>query len=160
LRWWDYWLKGRDTGIMQEPMLRAFMGEDIPAKAFCDACPGRWVAENKWPGERIEARIFILEHGIVESSSDKYVIQHRSPQTLGLSGGEWCPYGTGGDGPEFPGDQQFDDGASITFDGAPLQERLELLGAPGVKLTLAVDKPHALDRGRRQFLPGGGSGRL
>ena len=128
---------------MQEPMLRAFMGEDIPAKAIYDACPGRWVAENKWPGERIEARSFILEHGIVESSSNKHVIEHKSPQTLGLSGGEWCPYGTGGDGPEFPGDQQFDDGASITFDGSPLAERLELLGAPEVKLTLAVDKPRA-----------------
>ena len=143
LRWWDYWLKGRDTGIMREPMLRAFMGEDIPARAFYENCPGRWVAEKEWPGERIEARSFILEHGIVASSTDKYVIRHRSPQTLGLSGGEWCPYGTGGDGPEFPADQQFDDGASVTFDGAPLEERLELLGAPMVKLALAVDRPRA-----------------
>ena len=23
LRWWDFWLKGRDTGIMREPLLRA-----------------------------------------------------------------------------------------------------------------------------------------
>jgi len=27
LRWWDYWLKGIDTGVMDEPMLRAWMTE-------------------------------------------------------------------------------------------------------------------------------------
>src|SRR5690606_38978645 len=25
IRWWDHWLKGLDTGIMDEPMLRAYM---------------------------------------------------------------------------------------------------------------------------------------
>jgi predicted acyl esterase len=25
IRWWDHWLKGSDTGIMQEAMLRAFI---------------------------------------------------------------------------------------------------------------------------------------
>ena len=60
-----------------------------------------------------------------------------------MAGGEWCPYGTGGDGPEFPGDQRFDDGASICFETAPLTERLEILGAPVVELELAVDRPNA-----------------
>jgi putative CocE/NonD family hydrolase len=34
LRWWDHWLKGASTGIMQEPMLRAFCGEALPAKPY------------------------------------------------------------------------------------------------------------------------------
>jgi len=29
LRWWDYWLKGVDTGVMDEPMLRAWMTESV-----------------------------------------------------------------------------------------------------------------------------------
>ena len=29
LRWWDHWLKGRDTGIMDEPMLRVWMQEPV-----------------------------------------------------------------------------------------------------------------------------------
>jgi predicted acyl esterase len=29
LRWWDYWLKGIDTGVMDEPMLRAWMTESV-----------------------------------------------------------------------------------------------------------------------------------
>ena len=66
-----------------------------------------------------------------------------SPQTCGLAGGEWCPYGTGGSGPEFPGDQRFDDGASICFDSPPLDDTVEILGAPVAELELAVDRPNA-----------------
>ena len=29
LRWWDYWLKGVDTGVMNELMLRAWMTESV-----------------------------------------------------------------------------------------------------------------------------------
>ena len=29
LRWWDHWLKGVDTGVMDEPMLRAWMTESV-----------------------------------------------------------------------------------------------------------------------------------
>lgn len=25
VRWWDYWLKGRDTGVMKDPKLTVFM---------------------------------------------------------------------------------------------------------------------------------------
>jgi predicted acyl esterase len=143
LRWWDHWLKDKDTGIMEEPMLRAFMVEDLPAESFYTTCPGRWIAETQWPSERIVPRTLVLEHGLVERSIDKHVIEHCSPQTLGLSGGEWCPYGTGGDGPEFPGDQRFDDGASVTFDGSVIEQGVHILGAPIVHLTLSVDQPRA-----------------
>ncbi|RVC28936.1 CocE/NonD family hydrolase, partial [Mesorhizobium sp. M7A.F.Ca.CA.004.04.2.1] len=30
VRWWDHWLKGRDTGIMGEPMLRLFVQDSAP----------------------------------------------------------------------------------------------------------------------------------
>ena len=143
LRWWDHWLKGADTGIMEEPMLRAFMAEDLPAESFYETCPGSWIAESQWPSERIVPHTLTLEHGLVEASTDKHVIEHCSPQVSGLFGGEWCPYGTGGDGPEFPGDQRFDDGAAITFDGPALEESVALLGAPAVNLELSVDQPRA-----------------
>ncbi|WP_031214098.1 CocE/NonD family hydrolase, partial [Mesorhizobium sp. L2C084A000] len=29
LRWWDHWLKGEDTGIMREPMLRSWMLDSV-----------------------------------------------------------------------------------------------------------------------------------
>ena len=42
LRWWDHWLKGRDTGIMQEPLLRAWMaGPSSGSVTLRKACQGR-----------------------------------------------------------------------------------------------------------------------
>ena len=34
LRWWDHWLKGIDTGVMDEPMLRAWMTDSVRARAL------------------------------------------------------------------------------------------------------------------------------
>ena len=49
LRWWDHWLKGIDTGIMDEPMLRAWMQEYTAPAPHHQDWPGRWVAEPCWP---------------------------------------------------------------------------------------------------------------
>jgi len=142
LRWWDHWLKGAKTGIMDEPMYRVWMQEKVPAKGFYDTCPGRWVGEASWPSPRIVKRTWHLnEDGLEDQAGTEVAIQSRTPQTVGLAAGEWCPYGTGGTGPEFPTDQREDDGRSLTFDGAPLPARLEILGAPVVTLDLAIDRP-------------------
>jgi predicted acyl esterase len=37
LRWWDYWLKGIDTGVMDEPILRAWMTESIKPASHHEA---------------------------------------------------------------------------------------------------------------------------
>ena len=144
LRWWDHWLKGRDTGIMEEPMLRAYMGEDVPAASHYAHCPGRWVAESVWPSPRIEARSLHLNRsGLGEAAETERALLHCSPQSVGLAAGEWCPYGTGGEGAEFPGDQRIDDARSLVFDGPVLEAPLEILGAPEAVLALSVDRPLA-----------------
>ena len=50
----------------------------------------------------------------------------------------------GGVAGDFPPDQRFEDGASLTWTSEPLSERLEILGFPEVVLTLAVSRPSAL----------------
>jgi len=142
--WWDHWLKGRDTGLMSGPMLRAYMGEAVPAQPYYETCPGRWVAEDRWPSPRIAADVWHLGDGRLSRDRPAPAsLAFRSPETTGLAGGEWCPYGTGGKGPEFPADQRADDGKSLTFDSAPLAERLEILGAPVATLALRSDRPVA-----------------
>jgi uncharacterized protein len=144
LRWWDHWLKDIPTGIMDEPKLRVFMGEDIPAEPWYAQCPGRWVAETHWPSPRIQrTTLYLNAKGLEDTSCASPPLQHASPQTVGLAAGEWCPYGTGGSGPEFPGDQRQDDAFSLTFDSAELTEHLEILGAPTVELDFSVDRPCA-----------------
>ncbi len=144
LRWWDYWLKDLPTGIMDEPQLRAFMGDNIPAAPWYADCPGRWIGEQHWPSPDIKLEtLYINSNELGDTSCTGAALQNMSPQTVGLDGGEWCPYGTGGTGPEFPGDQRRDDALSLIFDSTPLTERLEILGAPIVTLELAVDQPSA-----------------
>jgi uncharacterized protein len=52
LRWFDYWLKGIDNGIMKEPPVRIFeMGAD------------KWVNENEWPMARTRYTKYFLHSG-------------------------------------------------------------------------------------------------
>jgi putative CocE/NonD family hydrolase len=149
VRWFDRWLKGEENGVEREPMLRTFMPDGLPASAFYSKIDGRWVAEETWPSPRIRLTAWRLESdgGLDEDGSradgGDAAVSWSSPQLTGLVGGEWCPYGTGGKGPEFPGDQREDDGRSLTFTSEPLAERTEILGAPVVELELAVDRPEA-----------------
>ncbi len=145
VRWFDHWLKGVENDAMDGPMLRAWMGEANPAQPFYAIAPGRWVAEEQWPSPRIATRRWHLHDGRISDAPPGRVEPRAwaSPRLTGLVGGEWCPYGTGGRGPEFPGDQREDDGRSLTWDTGPLLEPIEILGAPTVDLAISVDRPSA-----------------
>ncbi|MBM3546875.1 MAG: CocE/NonD family hydrolase [Alphaproteobacteria bacterium] len=144
LRWWDHWLKGKDTGIMAEPMVKAWMQDSVPVKSFYDTRPGRWVNEPSWPSPNIKDRGYtLLPNTLSESGGKGPVLSIRSPETVGVASGEWCPFGLGGVGPELPTDQRQDDGGSLVFDSGVLAEPLEILGAPVAELTLSSDKPRA-----------------
>jgi hypothetical protein len=141
LRWWDHWLRGIDTGVMDEPMYRVWMQESVPPKPFYEERPGRWVAEEAWPSARITPKRWFLNPGrLAESATLKARLDFRSPQITGLAAGDWCGFGNQG---EAPLDQRADDGRSLTFDSEVLKEPFELLGAPVVTLELAVDQPAA-----------------
>jgi hypothetical protein len=49
LKWFDYWLKGIDTGIM-----------DVPPVAICDSSTGEWRYENEYPLARTAWTKFYL----------------------------------------------------------------------------------------------------
>ncbi|MBK8024301.1 MAG: CocE/NonD family hydrolase [Chloroflexi bacterium] len=52
LRWFDYWLKGNDNGVMDEPPVRLFvMGEN------------QWRMENEWPLARAQNTPYYLHSG-------------------------------------------------------------------------------------------------
>lgn len=147
LRWWDHWLKGRDTGIMDEPKLRAWMQEKPAAEGMMEV-PGRWVAEDVWPSPRVtEKQWYLNAPGSLDARSGKKAVRDLQPdQTVGLSSGNWCP--SGGTSPEdlrieMAQDQRLDDARSITFDTAPLAEDMEILGSARVELDVSVDKPVA-----------------
>lgn len=141
LRWWDQWLKGKDTGIMAEPMLRVWMQESVRPRPFHKERAGRWVAEAQWPSPHITVTRYSISPDQLSSlPTQERQIDFRSPQTTGLCAGEWCGFGAPG---EAPTDQRVDDGCSLTFDSEPLPERLEILGSPVATLEIAADQPIA-----------------
>jgi putative CocE/NonD family hydrolase len=160
LRWWDKWLKGVETGIMDEPQYRVWLEEPVPPKPFYDTRPGRWVAEPRWPSPNIKPQTLHLNAGgrLDPSPAPEMRVDGRSPPSLGETCGAWCGFGIG---PEKPTDQRPDDGRSICFDSAPLNERLEILGAPTLSLDLTVDRPWAFVAVRlNEVAPDGASTRI
>jgi predicted acyl esterase len=141
LRWWDYWLKGIDTGVMDEPMLRAWMMESVKPASRHETLPGRWVAEPSWPSPGITPRrLFVTDAGLGDEAAALTARAICSPQTVGSCAGDWVPFGRGHD---QAGDQREDDARSLVFDTAPLETAIEILGAAIVTLDIASDRPMA-----------------
>ncbi|HUS55119.1 MAG TPA: CocE/NonD family hydrolase [Thermohalobaculum sp.] len=142
LRWWDHWLKDEATGIMDEPAYTVWMQDYIEPGACRDFVPGRWISEATWPSPDIQTRVFALNaDGLGSEAGTETVLAHCSPQSLGVTGGSWCPYGLGGTSPDLAIDQREDDGRSLCFETGPLTDAMALLGAPMARLRIAVDQP-------------------
>jgi putative CocE/NonD family hydrolase len=138
LRWWDRWLKGIANGVEDDPAYRAYLQDGIPPRAWIEDWPGRWVAEPAWPSPNVRTEtLHFNADGLGREPGTKTSLTVRSPQTTGLAGGEYCAIWLG---PELPINQRRDDAGSLCFDGPPLPERLEILGAPAVELELAADR--------------------
>ncbi|MCR5942269.1 CocE/NonD family hydrolase [Brucella anthropi] len=142
VRWWDQWLKGKGTGIMDEPKLRAYVCDTIEPTGSRYFTNGRWVGEQNWPSTEITPKSFALGADFTLGKADaaKAVLSISSPNSHGKAGGEWMATGCPG---EHPTDQRLDDGGSLNFDTPVLTEDLEILGAPVARLTFTVDQPVA-----------------
>ncbi|GAA5173225.1 CocE/NonD family hydrolase [Modicisalibacter zincidurans] len=136
LRWWDYWLKDVDTGIMDEPECTFYLQDGVPPAPKYLERPGQWVRTHGWPSPADEIETVALglgDHGLESGgrlSEDRLIA---SPLTAGSLQGEYIPLWFGAD---FPPDQRRDDGLSLTFDSAPYAEGLDILGQPAVSVTL------------------------
>jgi putative CocE/NonD family hydrolase len=139
LRWWDHWLKGIDTGIMREPALRAYMQESVRPLSWYAQRPGHWIAEDAWPAPAIQPRRrYLTAAGIADDAGMETPLLLASPESTGAHAGMWCPHGLT---PDEPIDQRAEDANSLTFDSAPLEGRMEILGAPVVELVVISDRP-------------------
>jgi putative CocE/NonD family hydrolase len=142
LRWWDHWLKGQASGIMEEPRLRAYMLDSRRPATEVRSWPGRWISEPAWPSPNIETLAWHLNpQGLSPEPGAEEARRLCSPLTTGANCGSYCPGMRLGD--EHPGDQREEDAGSLVFDSPPLTQPLEILGAPVVELRIASDRPVA-----------------
>jgi len=111
-----------------------------PAPMYAER-PGRWIAEPGWPPQSIAARrLYLTDGSLVEQPGEPIAIAVQSPQHVGAAGGNWAPFGLT---PDDADDQREDDALSVVWDSGPLEERLEILGAPELELEITCDAPHA-----------------
>ncbi|MGO1343733.1 CocE/NonD family hydrolase [Chromohalobacter japonicus] len=144
LRWWDHWLKDRDTGIMEEPLYRVFCPSFSEADPQRLEVPGEWLAETQWPSPHIASQTLALGNGELQAPEDGAarpgVAKLLAPADNGLQCGEYIPHSSG---PEIAGDQRGDDAHSLTYDTDPLDADTVILGRPTLSLRVSVDQPRA-----------------
>lgn len=148
VRWWDQWLKGRDSGVTNEPAYRVWMQERVSPGPSYEEVPGRWVAEETWPVLRAEnvphrhtKKLHLSPRRLTSREAAAEPVEVRTPSTVGFTAGRWCSFGAEGD---MPSDQRSDDDQSVVFDSDVLESRVEILGAPEVVLVLAADREQGL----------------
>lgn len=144
VRWWDRWLKGIENGVDSEPQFVGYVMEEVPATASHSERPGRWVAESQWPSAAVARQRLYFANGRLDAQSTNTSFKIRSPQSCGMCSGEYMPWYTSQKTAQLPLDQREDDAKSVSFDTEPLDQPLELLGTPTLRLCLESDKRLAL----------------
>ncbi|MBN8631202.1 MAG: CocE/NonD family hydrolase [Rhodobacterales bacterium] len=146
LRWWDRWLKDVPNGADALPDMRLYLMDALTPDPVAETRPGRWLAVDNWRADRPGLRQFTPgRDGRLVAGSDALpgTRQVRSPLTIGQAAQDWCPYGQGRVAADGATDQRIDDGMSLVFDLAPLDEPLRILGTAWARLRIAADRPQA-----------------
>ena len=146
LRWWDQWLKGDETGIMEEPVLTSWIQDYAPPGVTYAERPGKWVADDVWPSPSVtEKKLYVEGDGLSledgETGSEDEPVHVPSVQQHGLHAGVWCPFGQPGD---LPDDQRLENAHAVVMRSAPLLSDLELLGRPVLHASVSVNEENAL----------------
>jgi uncharacterized protein len=132
LRFFDYWLKGIDNGIMSEPPVTFYVQEHDKPAAMPDDWRGYWRTEGGWPQESQELQLHLghnrrlLARRPDEEGSDAFDYE----PTVGIASGIWC-WAT-------PVDQRPDDARSLLYESEPLEEALEIGGEPVLEVAFSA----------------------
>ena len=141
IRFWKHYLKGEDTGLMDEPRYRFFLQDSYPPAGTRTESKGIWVEDNIWPSPQSSDAVFYLNDGALgKSPKTGEAMTICSPQTFGSAGGDMCSFAIPGD---MPADCRIDAAGALCFRGHPLEEATAILGQPSITMTVSADKPHA-----------------
>src|SRR5207247_59784 len=96
-----------------------------------------------WSSPNVETRRLYLtgQGGLGDDPPGPAAIAVCSPQSHGMRGGDWDPFGNPAD---LPPDQRVEDGKSVTFTTPPLEQAFAILGQPRLALEVSADDRSAL----------------
>ncbi|MDX1481976.1 MAG: CocE/NonD family hydrolase [Woeseiaceae bacterium] len=140
VRWLDQFLKGIDTGILEEPKLALYVRDYYPPDPAIARIPGRWRWEDGWPIERSRTQSWYAQpdHGLAREAGTEAIHSLAYKPSAGLEGGGPTMWW----GSVTP-DQRGIDEHSLVYDSAALEEPIEILGRPLAKFRVAADAPRA-----------------
>ncbi len=134
LAWFDYMLKGIDTGIMDEPPIAIFVMRE-----------NKWRFENEWPIARTEfTNFYFTPSGGLTDKMAEAISQVARTRTSSLSY-KYIPWVGIAAGPQSPylsfcyddfqvqDDNSQDDALSLTFTSEVLKGDLEVTGMPQIR---------------------------
>jgi uncharacterized protein len=143
-RWFDYWLKGIDNGIMEEPPIHYYLQEADKGQ--------EWQSSYDWPvkdqamtryyfGPKITPGKASLNNGVLTTefstmhqAFDAYTVDYST--TTGTS-----PLWTGLAAPhEYP-DMRTNDSKALTYSTPTLEKAITVVGHPIVHIWLSSDAP-------------------
>ncbi len=138
LKWFDYWLKGMENGVLEEPPVTVFVREYTPPSSRMPLEEaGSWRSEAEWPIARAVPTGFYFRGGGKlsrepstgsEAAADSFDYKPTVGITSGIHwGGGILPWA-------MPVDQRPDEAYSLTYTTSPLEEDVEVSGAPRAML--------------------------
>ena len=136
VRWWDQWLKGKETGVRSDPRLVIYLRTGHEPDAGLSMTPGRWLAGD-WPIPGTTRKKFFpaadgqLREQPGEAGGDALVYV----PSYGINTGLWWG--------EPTGDMRPDDAGSLVYDSDILREKCEIVGFPRVRLRVKAGAPLA-----------------
>jgi len=140
-RWFDYWLKGIDSGIMDEPPLMIFVGEYSEPATMRREVPGTFRCEKEWPLARREEKAMYFRPGgrlrqdppgeSEEAGQDTFDYDPCVGVAGGRQGNSWAQ----------PMDQRVDEIHSLVYTGDVLDRDVEAIGNPRAVLHVSSTAP-------------------
>jgi predicted acyl esterase len=135
IRWFDYWLKGKETGVAKEPAVRYYV---MGAVGEQDAPGNVWRTADDFPPLARMTPMYLAADGqlattapVAETGSTSYVSDPKNPMSI--------------PGTSFPGaqdSQAFEQQAEVrTFTTEPLESAIEWTGRIRAELYLSSTAP-------------------
>lgn len=163
VRWFDQWLKGRDTGILKEPRVSFYMPRwQRQSFRYTEDVPGEWRHLDAWPETVYEPKDRLYLRPDPELSPSKSLAMEPAPGQGGrltdvsgsasalklryypATGGSGQSFGPTGSEGYYGLDHRAEDVWGLAFDTPPLREPVEILGFTKARLFVSSTAPVAI----------------
>jgi hypothetical protein len=140
VRWFDYWLKGKETGILQEPSLQFFIRDWHPPGTELKAIHGKWQSFPQGMASSDQLLLHFNKNGQLTKQTPTDVAEYQltyrpsaGPEAGGsvMWWGDWSP------------DQRAGDSSALVFETAPLTDDVGIAGFPLAEMMVKADAPRA-----------------